>query len=126
MYGRPYETKHTDWVFTINNYTPTHVKRLRTKFYNYIVFGYEMSKTMTPHLQGYIQLTHEHTMLEVKKLFKTRKVWLQPRRGTALEASNYCKKTGEYEEYGFIFGRPDVLASDRRRLSLPFVRNYKV
>ncbi len=117
-----WKPKYSRWIFTLNNYTPTHVATLRQKFYSYICFGYEMSKSRTPHLQGYIEFSQDITLLEVKKLFKTRKVWLKPCTETPFLARRYCLKDGSYEEYGLF----ENCSIDSRKELLPFVRAYEI
>ncbi len=122
MFGRSVQTKSSDWVFTINNYTPSHVKRLRVKFYKYIIFGYERGKNGTPHLQGYIEFPVKYIRLEVKKMFMTRKVWLQPRTHTPFQVRRYCMKDGSYEEFGEFENCPIT----KIKKTLPFCREYEV
>jgi len=89
------------WVFTLNNYTDEDIQKL-TEFgesgkCKYMVFGYETSKTGTPHLQGYIQIHKQMRMGAVGKMFK----WhTEPTRGTPEQASDYCKKDGKFLEFG--------------------------
>lgn len=93
------------YCFTLNNYNDNDIQRLRDANDNtrvsYIVFGREVGESGTPHLQGYIELNLRSTMGQVKSILGSR-VHLEARRGTAEEASAYCKKDGEFEEFGTI------------------------
>jgi len=64
----------------------------------YIVFGYERGEEGTPHLQGYVHLSTQKTLSAMKKFIP--RAHLEPRRGTIDEAVDYCKKDGDFEEYG--------------------------
>lgn len=89
------------FVFTFNNYTPEQVeqvKALSTKS-RYLVFGYEVGESGTPHLQGYCQLQQKMSASKVGGMFP----WhTEPTRGTPAEAAAYCKKTGKFDEFGTL------------------------
>lgn len=71
-------------------------------YMRYLVFGAEICpKTELPHWQGYCELREQERFNVVKKLMG-RTVHLKERYGTAQEAADYCKKDGNYEEYGEI------------------------
>ena len=64
----------------------------------YHIFGYERGEEGTPHLQGYIHLKSASTLSAMKKRMP-RAHW-EPRRGTVDQAVEYCKKEGDFEEFG--------------------------
>lgn len=84
---------------TINNYTDEDVvqKLLNDDRFSYIVVGREVGASGTPHLQCYAEFP---TGRRWKKLAKEYKAHIEPRRGTAYQASEYCKKDGNFEERG--------------------------
>lgn len=84
------------WVFTLNNYSAADLEKLRTAEYTYLVVGREKGESGTPHLQGYIAFGTKRRM--PKKLL-SRAHW-EVMRGTPAQAAEYCKKEGDYEEYG--------------------------
>lgn len=90
------------WVFTLNNWTSddvdTIVERLEPEC-KYLVFGREVGEGGTPHLQGYVHLKQCLRFNALKALIGNR-VHLAVARGTAQEAADYCKKDGDYEEFG--------------------------
>lgn len=86
------------WCFTINNYTEDERDALRNGKYAYMVFGYERGDEGTPHLQGYVHLQDTKTLSAMKKVMP--RAHLEIRKGTVDQAVEYCKKEGDYEEFG--------------------------
>ena len=80
----------------------------------YLVVGKEICPTTgKEHWQGYVELKNAKTFSAIKKLFKDNKLHLEERKGNALQASNYCKKDGKYEEFGELSSqgaRSDLVA----------------
>ncbi len=94
---RPQKSKH--WCFTINNPTPDEVDLHDSRF-AYIVVGEEVGDTGTPHLQGYVCFTTRQRLTQVKKIFP--RAHLEMKRGTVIEAITYCKKDGDFVEFGEV------------------------
>lgn len=92
------------WFFTLNNYTPEETQKVRDYLgeCRWGVFGREVGDSGTPHLQGAFVLTHRRTMESVKRLLQVQRIHLEPMGGTAKEAAVYCKKEGDFEEFGEI------------------------
>lgn len=89
------------WVFTLNNYDKNDEDKLQTRDCVYLVYGREIAPTTgTPHLQGYIEFKSAKTHSAVAKFFNIRGIHFEMRRGTPEEASNYCKKEGDFFEKG--------------------------
>ena len=86
------------WCYTINNYTEEDRDAVRNLPCVYNVFGYERGAEGTPHLQGYIHFKNQKTLSAVKKLLP--RAHLEPRKGTIDQAVDYCKKDGDFEEFG--------------------------
>lgn len=94
------QTKY--WCFTINNYTQDDEQRLEDLFpdkVDYIIYGLEKGEAGTPHIQGYLELKKRARLSGVKLLIGPR-AHAEPRRGTSIQASEYCKKEGDYRELG--------------------------
>lgn len=97
--------RNRNWCFTINNYTMQDLIKLRTlvettEWLRYIIFGKEIAPTTgTKHLQGYCELGKQFTMGQLKKHFH-KTAHYEKRRGTQQEAITYCKKEGDFEEFG--------------------------
>lgn len=75
----------------------------------YLVFQVEETKDGGKHYQGYIELKNPRTYAGIKKLFKCQWMHIEARKGTAKQASDYCKKlesrvAGPWE-YGELSGQ---------------------
>lgn len=68
----------------------------------YLVVGYELGEEkQTPHLQGYCELACRTRMGKVKAMCKIfARSHFEVRRGSPKEASDYCKKDGQFIEFG--------------------------
>lgn len=95
------------WCFTCNNPSISKeelVEALRP-FSSYIICGDELGATQTPHFQGYLELINKLRFAQVKKLFPEEAVpHLEKKavRSTREQASNYCKKDGNFLEAGVL------------------------
>jgi len=95
------KSKH--WCFTLNNYTDDDVALLRRvgeggEGVDYLVFGREVGENDTPHLQGFVSFTNRRYLAGAKRLID--RAHYERARGTPVEAIAYCKKDGEFEEFG--------------------------
>ena len=62
----------------------------------YLVFGREVGESGTPHLQGYAQLIVRTAVSKLPKF-----PWhTEAAKGTPEQASQYCKKDGDFKEFG--------------------------
>lgn len=67
----------------------------------YIIIGEETCPTTNKtHWQCYIELYNSQRMSWIKKAYEDNTVHLEARRGTRLQARDYCKKDGKYTELG--------------------------
>lgn len=102
------------WCYTLNNYQPSEVEKLKAIDCKYHVFGYEVGESCgTPHLQGFIQYRQARTMTAVKRDMP--RAHLERARGTPVEATNYCKKDGDFWESGDPPKEARDVAKDRWR-----------
>lgn len=96
--------RYRNWCFTINNYTDAEISHLQSLHLRsrvaYIIFGRETGSNGTPHLQGYVELGVAMRLRSIKDLLGGSRVHCERRLGTPQQASEYCKKEGDYEEYG--------------------------
>lgn len=96
------------WCFTLNNYTQADIEHLHdlAPAVDYLIFGKETAPTTgTPHLQGYVAF-------KTNKRLAAAKTALSANPGLHLErkasnsshqqAADYCKKDGDFEEYGVL------------------------
>jgi len=85
------------WCFTLNNYSDSEVDALKQLDCQHIVFGKEVGKEGTPHLQGHVYFATLKSLAQVKKM-QNRAHWEQSR--DVLSAINYCEKDGDLFEKG--------------------------
>jgi len=90
------------FVFTINNYTPEEEFLLLflQKPCTYICWGYEVGDNGTPHIQGYMEYSYVIDRKVVAKFPEFNRAHIERRLGTAQQASEYCKKGGNFFELG--------------------------
>lgn len=92
-------------MFTLNNYTPEDVVRLsglldEESQVKYLIFGKEVApETGTPHLQGFVIFGRPFRFRRVKALISDR-AYVANARGTSEQCRDYCKKEGDFEEFG--------------------------
>lgn len=98
-------SKAKNWCFTLNNYTEDDLHRLRdwanSTACSYLIFGRERGESGTPHLQGYVQL-HARQRLRYLRVNLSITAHFECARGSPKQASDYCKKDGDFEEFGEI------------------------
>lgn len=93
------------WGFTLNNWTPEEFDRIvelhTSGQAEYLVVGREIAPTTgTPHLQGYIAFVNRKAQNTVRNLLPRAHVYII--RGTPAEASTYCRKDGDFSEFGTV------------------------
>jgi len=94
--------KYKFWVGTLNNYSEEELCDLKefvdTKTV-YSCVGKEKGAEGTPHLQAFFALKERNRHSALRKLLGLR--WfLEPAKGDAKQAADYCKKEGEFCETG--------------------------
>lgn len=85
------------WCITHNNYAHQYVA-LPDPAITYMVSGKEKGERGTKHLQIYVELNRSRRRSFVAKIFPLAHV--EVRRGSAEQAANYCKKEGNFVEFG--------------------------
>lgn len=92
------------WCFTLNNPTDDEEQDVGgagdRDDVEYLVYGRERGDSGTPHLQGFVIFTAAIRLSTVKSRLGSDRLHLEVSRGTPREASEYCKKDGDYEEFG--------------------------
>jgi hypothetical protein len=105
------KTKHQGrsrrFTFTINNYTNGAITWLSNESgqsdfgIKYLIYGVEVGKQGTPHLQGYIEFKSAHTITALQKgYFKQLGAAIFVANGSAQQNYDYCTKDGNYTEFG--------------------------
>lgn len=95
--------KYRAWCFTLNNYNDVDVEHLQTvvkTLARYIVFGKEVGKDGTPHLQGYVYFHNARQRKAVARLLP--RAHLEPSSGSPTQNRTYCAKDGDFFEHGEI------------------------
>lgn len=89
------------WVFTINNPIPEDEARIaeNDEAYEYLVYGKETGSSGTPHLQGFVIFKSRKRLAQLRGLISERGHY-EVARGTADQAASYCKKDGDFVEFG--------------------------
>lgn len=89
------------WCFTLNNYDDEKQQQVRQLAISaeFLVFGREIGATGTPHLQGFIIFKDQLRFNRVQELLPG--CHLSVAR-TVQQAAEYCRKDGDFEEFGTI------------------------
>ncbi len=99
-------TRSRKFVITHNNYeenTIAKYKKLQEEgVFRYLILGKEVAKTGTKHLQGYVQLYNPLTIRRFQKYLQAHEIRtsIQIAKGTLTENQKYCKKEGNFVEFG--------------------------
>lgn len=91
------------YCFTINNPTDNDIIALNQAYgagkCRYLCYGHEVGEDGTYHLQGYIHFYSQTTFGTCKRLIGGR-AHIEARKGSIEQAIDYCKKDGQFEEFG--------------------------
>lgn len=99
------QARSRNWCATTNNPTDEDREQYLALSYKYLVIGREHfepddEKKNTPHLQVYFQLQNPCSFASLRR--KLPRAHLEKMRGTPQQAAEYCKKEGDYVEYGTL------------------------
>ena len=92
----PLKNRSRGWCFTINNWTDVDCRKLAEFFDDnpnctYLVYGKEVGKQGTPHLQGYLHCKHARAGLAVRHAIGDRGHW-EAAKGSPQANRAYCSK----------------------------------
>lgn len=98
--------RSTRWCFTLNN--PTQADIVKVSEYGestakYLIYGNETGESGTPHLQGFVILNTTQRLSYVRQQIAPRAHW-EIARGNSDQARDYCKKDGDFNEFGTFPG----------------------
>jgi hypothetical protein len=92
-------TAARNMCFTLNNYTVKEIDEIKAWDFQYLIIGYEIGEeSKTPHIQGYVEWKNAKRITTLKKL--NGRIHWEARKGSAEQAANYCKKEGNFLEFG--------------------------
>jgi len=95
---------------TLNNYTPQDEAKFLANIQplaDYYVYGKEVAPSGTPHLQFMVCFKKQTSSVAVQKLLKA--AWfVKSSKSTMQQASDYCKKGGDFFEIG-VLGEGDAI-----------------
>ena len=108
-----------NWVYTLNNPTRDELTTAEGLFLSthgviYHVFGKETGDSGTFHLQGYIQFSDRKRLSTLRSIFS--RGHFEVSRGSPKQASDYCKKEGDFKEYGSLPPQAQGKRTDWERL----------
>lgn len=94
------------WCFTLNNYTEDEygliTGALQGDDVEYGVVGREQGESGTPHLQGFVMFLRKKALGGCKRELGSARIHAEIARGTPAQAAEYCKKDGDFVEYGEV------------------------
>lgn len=92
-------SRSKNWCFTLNNYTDDDVTRVSnlSSVTDYLVFGREVGENGTPHLQGFVCFPLRKRLNQVIAALGQCHCTVAR---FPIKAAEYCKKDGDYEEFG--------------------------
>lgn len=97
-------TKHKGYCFTINNpgaFDAIDLEQLRNHCsLEYLVYGKEVGELGTPHIQGFVRFKSQVHFTAIKRILSRAHIEIQ--KGTSVQAAEYCKKDGDFVEYGSL------------------------
>ena len=94
-------SKPRNFPFTLNNYTEDDYKLLlHDTPCRYVVIGKEIGDEGTPHLQGYMCFSTQHSLSSLKSIHRQVHWEAKSKKSTHAHCRNYCIKDGKFEERG--------------------------
>jgi len=112
------------WVWTLNNPTEgeaAHLQNLLASvasaqqdlLVRFLTWQLEQGEEGTPHYQGYVEFKQKRTMNQVKNQLGTQRLHLEVRRGTSVEAIEYCQKEDTRIDGPWTAGTPSEGQGER-------------
>lgn len=94
--------KHRGFVFTINNYTDNDIAAVMQEATEceYLIAGFEVGKSGTPHIQGYMYYKNQRYLTGVLKNTALIRAHIEVAKGNSKQNYDYCTKDGDFWESG--------------------------
>jgi len=92
--------RHRRWCFTLNHYSEDEIGSLDNLTCKYLIYGKEVGESGTPHLQGFLIFEDLVSLAKCKE--RIPRAHLEPAKGSSEQASDYCKKDGDFVERGVL------------------------
>lgn len=92
------------YTLTLNNYNEEEYKNILSVAQLHSekwIFGKEVGKEGTPHIQGYMYFKQPKDFKNVIKLFNNQRIHFENAKGNPKQNFDYCSKDGNYESYGY-------------------------
>lgn len=86
------------FTITINNDKFDDLEQLLDLEFKYLIFGFEVGKNKTRHIQGYVYFDNAISFNSLKKQLP--RAHLEIARGSPVENFNYCSKDDDFYEFG--------------------------
>lgn len=86
------------WVFTLNNPKDSSMP-WNEKTMDYLVYGKEVGESGTPHHQGFVCFKTAKRLSQLTDIVQAHYLVAN---GTNKQASDYCKKDGDFKEFGIM------------------------
>lgn len=100
-------SKSKHWCFTLNNYTDSELQHLNGLFsskgsqISYLILGKEVGESGTTHIQGFISCESRVSFRQIRLRVSDR-AHFERAKGTPEQAAEYCRKDGDFIEYGTL------------------------
>jgi len=104
------------FCFTLNNYGPNDLQDICFRMANpkYLVVGHEVGENGTPHLQGFVSFDNARSFKQLKALLPRAHIEIKCANSTFKQASDYCKKDGNFHEQGELPKDPSMKGEDEK------------
>jgi len=92
------------YTITLNNYNDeeyNNILELAQLHSNKWIFGKEIGKQGTPHIQGYLYFGQPKDYNTVVKLLDNKRIHIEKAGGNPQQNYTYCSKEGNFKSYGF-------------------------
>lgn len=92
--------KSRAYSFTINNYSDEDIQVVEdlAKDAQYLVYGLEVGKQGTPHIQGFVYFQFCRSFKALKQVLP--RAHIEQCKASVLANADYCKKEGNFKEFG--------------------------